>query len=124
MATDLTVILRNVPGTIADAGDAAGRAGVNIDGVGGFECGGEGVMHVLVQDADAARRAFEGAGLEVRAEREVLVVDIDDRPGEMGRTMRRIADADVNVDLVYLATGTRLVIGAGDVEAARAALAG
>ena len=122
MATDLTVILRNVPGTIADAGEAAGRAGVNIDGVGGFECGGEGVMHVLVEDADVARQAFEGAGLEVRAEREVIVVELADRPGEMGRTMRRLADADINVDLVYLATNTRLVLGPDDVDAARATL--
>ncbi|HUF07130.1 MAG TPA: amino acid-binding protein [Candidatus Binatia bacterium] len=124
MATDLTVILRNVPGTIADAGEAAGKAGVNIDGLGGFECGGEGVMHVLVEDGGSARQAFEAAGLEVRAEREVLVVDVADRPGEMGRTMRRLADADINVDLVYLATDTRLVIGPDDLDAARAALAG
>lgn len=124
MATDLTVILRNVPGTIADAGEAAGKAGVNIDGLGGFECGGEGVMHILVEDGGAARQAFEAAGLEVRAEREVLVVDVADRPGEMGRTMRRLADADVNVDLIYLATDTRLVVGPDDLDAARAALAG
>ena len=124
MATDLTVILRNVPGTIADAGEAAGKAGVNIDGVGGFECGGEGVMHVLVEDAATARQAFESAGLEVRGEREVLVVDIADNPGEMGGTMRRLSDADVNIDLIYLATGTRLVIGPDDIEAARAAVAG
>lgn len=124
MATDLTVILRNVPGTIADAGEAAGRAGVNIDGVGGFECAGEGVMHVLVEDADAARQAFEGSGLEVRSEREVLVVEIADEPGEMGRAMRRLADAEINVDLVYLATGTRLVIGPDNIDAARAVLSG
>jgi hypothetical protein len=124
MATDLTVILRNVPGTIADAGEAAGKAGVNIDGVGGFECGGEGVIHVLVEDAATARQAFEDAGLEVRGERDVLVVDIADNPGEMGRTMRRLSDADVNVDLIYLATGTRLVIGPDDLEAARAAVIG
>jgi len=124
MATDLTVILRNVPGTIADAGEAAGKAGVNLQGVGGFECGGEGVMHVLVEDADTARAAFEGAGLEVRGEREVLVVDITDQPGELGRTMRRLADAGVNVDLIYLTAGGRLVIGPDDVEAARAVAQG
>jgi hypothetical protein len=38
--------------------------------------------------------------------------------------MRRLADADINVDLVYLATDTRLVIGPDDLDAARAALAG
>lgn len=121
MATDLTVILRNVPGTIADLGEVAGRAGVNLDGGCGFECGGEGVMHVLVEDASATRRAFEAGGMEVRAEREVLLLKVDDRPGELGRVMRRIADAGVNVDLIYLSTDGRVVIGPDDIDKARAA---
>lgn len=123
MATDLTVILENKPGTIADAGEAAGTAGINLGGSCGFECGGEGILHVLVEDdAAAARRAFEEAGLEVRNEREVLVVEIEDTPGALGRTLRRVAEAGVNVDLVYLATGTRLVLGPDDLQKAREAL--
>jgi hypothetical protein len=122
MTTDLTVILRNVPGTIADLGEAAGRAGVNLLGACGFECGGEGVMHVLVEgDASAARRAFEQGGMEVRDEREVLVVDVEDAPGGLGRATRRFADAGINVDLVYLTTDGRLVVGPDDVERARSA---
>lgn len=119
MAKDLTVILKNVPGTIAELGEAAGKAGVNLRGACGFECGGEGIMHVLVDDATAARGAFEGGGMEVRGEREVVVVDITDAPGELGRTMRRLADAGINVDLVYLTADGRLVIGPDDVERAR-----
>ena len=120
MATDLTVILRNVPGTIADLGEAAGNAGVNLLGACGFECGGEGVMHILVEgDASAARRALEEGGMEVRREREVLVVDVQDTPGGLGRAARRYADASVNVDLVYLTSDGRLVIGPDDVERAR-----
>lgn len=120
MATDLTIILRNVPGTIADLGEAAGKAGVNLLGGCGFECGGEGVMHILVDgDASAARHAFEEGGMEVRAEREVLVVEVEDTPGGLGRATRRYAEAGINVDLVYLTSDGRLVVGADDVERAR-----
>lgn len=120
MATDLTIILRNVPGTIADLGEAAGKAGVNLLGGCGFECGGEGVMHILVDgDASAARHAFEEGGMEVRAEREVLVVEVEDTPGGLGRAARRYAEAGINVDLVYLTSDGRLVVGADDVERAR-----
>lgn len=125
MATDLTVILRNVPGTIADLGEAAGRAGINLRGGCGFECGGEGVMHILVDgDASAARRAIEEGGMEVRGEREVLVVDVEDTPGGLGRAARRFADAGINVDLVYLTADGRLVIGPDDVERARSVASG
>lgn len=122
MATDLTVILENRPGTLAQAAEALGSAGVNIDGSCGFPCEGVGVFHVVVQDATTARSALKGAGFEVRGEREVLVLDIEDKPGALGETCRRIADAGVNVDLQYLATGTRVVLGADDIEKARGAI--
>jgi hypothetical protein len=51
------------------------------------------------------------------------VTEVEDRPGAAGELLRRIADAGVNLELVYLATGTRLVIGADDLENARTAMA-
>jgi hypothetical protein len=103
-------------------GEALGNAGVNVDGMCGFPSEGKGVIHLLVEDAGAARAALEGAGIEVAGEREVLVVDIEDQPGAFGAFARKIANESVNFDLVYLATGTRLVVGTNDLEKARAAL--
>ena len=125
MATDLTVYLEDRPGTLAQVGEVLGGAGINIEGACGFPAEGRGVLHLLVTDAGAARGALTEAGLECGEEREVEVVSVVDQPGEMGRHLRRIADAGVNVDLVYLATGTRLVIGSsGDPEGLRRALHG
>ena len=122
MPKDLTVILVNRPGTIADAAEALGRAGVNIEGACGFPAGGEGVMHVLVEDADAGRRALEAAGLEVRAEREVVILEqLPQQPGTLGATLRRIADAGVNVDLVYNTEDGRVVLSSEDVAGLRQA---
>ena len=70
----------------------------------------------------AARRALEGAGFEVSAERAVLVVDVPDRPGEIGRIARQLANAGVNIDLIYEATYSRMAIGVDDLEKARTAL--
>jgi hypothetical protein len=122
MAKNLTVILENKPGTLAEMAESLGRAGVNIAGGAGFPCEGRGVMQVLVEDAAAARSALEGTGSRVDAERDVIVMDIGDRPGALGEVCRRAADAGVNVDLVYLAANTRLVIGGEDIEALRAAV--
>ncbi len=122
MAKDLTVILNNVPGTFASMGEALGKAGINIDGICGFPSGGEGVVHLLVEDVAGAKSALEGAGHEVRAERDVLVVDVQDKPGEVGRVCRAMADAGVNLDLVYPTNKGQLVLGADDVDKARAAL--
>jgi hypothetical protein len=108
------------PGLLAEACEALGRAGVNIDGC----CELEGYFHVLVEDVVGARRALEACGCDVGRETDVLVVDVEDRPGAAGEVLRRIADAGVNVNFLYLTTsGPRLVVGAEDVARARATLA-
>ncbi len=122
MATDLTVFLEDRPGTLADLGEALGRAGINVDGICGFPCEGRGVGHLLVEDPARARTIIAEAGFEVAREREVIVMPVEDRPGMMGELARRIAEAGVNIDLIYLATATRAVIGTDDLEMARKAL--
>lgn len=124
MASDLSIKLENEPGALARLGQVLGDAGINIDGVSGAGDGDSGTVHVLVQDAGAARDALTAAGIECGPDREVEVISIVDQPGEMGRHLRRVADAGVNVDLVYLATGTRLVLGASDAEGLSRALHG
>ena len=122
MAKDLTVVLKNQPGTLADLGEVLGQAGVNVDGIAGFAIDGQGIAHLLVEDAAGARKAIEGAGIEVREEADALVIDVQDRPGELGKIARKIANAGVNVTFGYLATNNRLVLGADDIAKAKSAL--
>jgi hypothetical protein len=122
MATDLTVILEDRPGTVATMGEALGKAGINMAGCCGIPCEGQGVFHVLVDDASAARRALQGAGIEVRGERQVLVLTGDNRPGWLGEVARRIANAGVNIELVYVAMNNQVIIGVDNLDKARAAV--
>jgi hypothetical protein len=120
---DLTVIMEDKPGKLADLGEATGRAGVNIEGLCAMVGDGKGFIHILVRDADAARKALEEAGIAVADEREAVLVDLHDKPGAMGEIARDLADAGVNIDVAYtIFTGVRLVILTEDVEAARRAL--
>jgi hypothetical protein len=123
MSKDLTVILEDRPGTVADLGEALGKAGINIDGFCGIPCEGKGVLHILVEDASGARRALEDAGLQVSSEREILLLEAEDRPGMLGAVARRLASSGVNIDLIYKAAQTSLVIGVDDLEKAQAAVA-
>jgi hypothetical protein len=120
---DLTVILADRPGMLGNLGEATGKAGINVEGVCGATEGGQGLIHILVADADATRAALSDAGFEVRGERDVLVVDVEDRPGTMGEVARRLGNAGINIELVYTTFGAvRLVLGVDDVDKARAAL--
>ncbi len=122
MAKDLKLILEDKPGALAKVAEAIGKAGINIEGLCGLTCEGKGVVHVLLADVDKARRALEANKIEVAEEQEVLVLDVEDRPGVLGNVSRRLAAAGVNLRLAYLATSTRLVIGADDLEKAQASL--
>lgn len=122
MAKDLTILLEDRPGTLADLGEALGRAGINIDGMCGFACEGKGVLHILVEDAVGARQVLEDAGFEVDSGREVLVIEAEDRPGSLGEVARKIASAGANIELIYKATQTKLVIEVDDLEKARSAM--
>src|SRR5215210_6171236 len=120
---DLTVIMDDQPGKLADLGEATGRGGVNIEGLCAMVGDGKGFIQILVQDEGAARKALEDAGIAVADEREAIIVDLHDKPGAMGEIARDLADAGVNIDVAYtIFTGVRLVILTEDVEAARQAL--
>jgi hypothetical protein len=125
MAKDLTVILQDRPGELARLGAATGEAGVNIQGMCAMTGEGRGVIHLLFDDGDAtmARTALEGAGMGVADEREVLVVDIEDRPGTLGEVARRLGEANVNIELAYTTFGgVKLVVATDDLDSAREAL--
>jgi hypothetical protein len=124
MPTDLTLNVEDKPGELARIAETLGNAGINIEGLAGLDVGGTGILHLLVNDADPARSALAAAGFEVDAERDVECIPVVDQPGEAGRHLHRIADAGVNIDLVYLATTTRLVLGSDDMEGLRKALHG
>jgi hypothetical protein len=126
MATNLTIVLRDRPGELARIGEATGEAGVPILGMAGFTGEGRGIIHILVADqrAQAARAALEGTGLGIADAREVLVIDVDDRPGTLGELARTLGDASVNIELAYTTFGgVKLVVATDDLDSARAALA-
>jgi hypothetical protein len=121
MATDLTVNLENRPGELARVGEALGGAGVNITGFCATTAGGAGEVHVMVEDAAAARRALQAVGLAVAAEREMLIASVQEQPGELGRVTRALADAGANIELAYPAQ-RGLAFGLDDLGKARGAL--
>lgn len=122
MAVDLTLIMEDRPGMLAKASEALGKAGINIDGICAFMCEGKGVIHILVEDAMATRNALKKVRFDVDDEREVLVLEAENKPGEIGKISRRIGDAGVNIELIYIGSDNRVVIGADDLDKARAAV--
>src|SRR4051795_10101183 len=122
MAVDLVIDIDNTPGALAEVAAAISDAGVNIAAATCMGTGERAELHILVPYAEAARHALAISHLAVTREREVVVVDVEDRPGVLADLTRKIARAGVNVDLVYVATRNRVVFGSPDLPGLKAAL--
>jgi hypothetical protein len=122
MAVDLVIDIENTPGALARVATAVSDAGVNIAAATCVGPGERAELHILVPHAEAVKHALAISHVAVTREREVVVIDVEDRPGVLADLARRIARAGVNIDLVYVATQNRIVFGAEDLPALRDAL--
>jgi hypothetical protein len=119
---EITIVVEDRPGMLADIGEALGRAGVNIETLSAFTTDGQGVIQLVVDDEEDAAEALKAEGIEVEGSRSVMVVTLEDRPGELGRYCRRLADAGVTISGAYLSKRgggeTELIFTVDDLEAA------
>jgi hypothetical protein len=122
MPVDLVIDIDNTPGALAEVAAAISDAGVNIAAATCVGPGERAELHILVPHAGAVRHLLGISHVAVTREREVVVVDVEDRPGVLADLTRRIARAGVDLDLVYVATRNRVVFGSPDLDGLKAAL--
>ena len=122
MPVDLIIDTENTPGALAQVAAAISDAGVNIAAATCIGPGERAELHILVKHAEAARHSLAISHLAVSREREVVVIDVEDRPGVLADLTRKIARAGVDLDLVYVATRNRVVFGSPDLDGLKAAL--
>ena len=110
------------PGIMAEIGELLGRSGVNIETLCAFSHEGQGVIHLVADDGDEAAEVLRANGFEVRGSNPVLTATLDDRPGELGRYCRRLAEAGIGISAVYVARRdhgeTELIFAVDDPSAA------
>jgi len=118
---DITIELDNQPGALATMGETLGQAGVSVEGGGAFVVNGRGVAHFLVEDGNRARQALEAVGLRVSQVREVLVQRLHQAvPGQLGKITRRMAQAGVNIEVLYSDHQNQLILVVDDLAKGRA----
>ena len=111
---EFSVTLDDRPGTLAKATDAIAKAGINIEGYCAVPSGkdGKGTFRVVTKDPSSTRKALETAGFKVQEERDVALIDAEDRPGFLAQILRRLAENELNVGPSYSITQNRIAISA------------
>jgi hypothetical protein len=98
-----TTLKKDRPGELAKAVTAIANVQINIEGY--FEV--DGKFHVVTSDPKGARKALETVGFTVE-EKEIFVIDGEDRPGFLANVLRRISAEEINVVTTYTLTNTRV----------------
>lgn len=125
MLEEITVCPADERGALAEIGEVLGNAGVNIETLSATAHGGQGVVHLVVDDGEEAAEVLASKGFKVEDARPVMSATLEDRPGELGAFCRRLADAGVTISAAYVMRRsggeTELIFAVDDLEAAERA---
>ncbi len=121
-AKQLSVRVENRPGTLAHVARVLGDAKVNILAFLTSTLGAEGSVQVVVDNANKAKKALEGAGLTY-TESDVLHVELPNIPGALGNFAGKLAAKEINITSGYQTTvkGSRkasVVLAVSDLDTA------
>lgn len=100
IVTEFSLVLENRPGVLAETCSGLAAKAVNIEGILAPQGGEGGVVRLVVNNPETARKVFQGMGLKFQEE-DVLAVRLSDRPGALGRVTRKLAEANINIEYAY-----------------------
>lgn len=117
----LSVFLDNRPGTLARTCQALAREGINILALSISDTVDHAVVRMVVSDAKKAGAVLQALHATVQ-EREVVFMDVPNKPGVLARIAEQLAAAGINIEYAYC-TGSasqeigNMVLRTNDLEA-------
>ena len=102
---EFIIDLEDRPGALADILEILHRGNVNLKAISGSGRGSRGIVKFISNDEELARNCLKVADLDFR-EHEVVKIKIMDKPGELARVTRSIADLGINIRSIYLTERT------------------
>jgi hypothetical protein len=98
------VMVQDKPGEVAHVAEILAKNAVNIRGISTEMGGGGPMVHVITDDDASTRKALTGAGI-AHSERDILVVSLPDKPGELAKITKKLARGGVNIESMFMLTG-------------------
>ena len=125
-ATQLAVFLANRPGALARVCEALAKAEINIHALATSDTVDHSVVRMVVTDPTKALMLLGEAGV-LALESDVLMIETDNKPGVLAKIAGRLAEAEVNIEYVYLAGSPKvakglIILRPSDVEKAQRVL--
>jgi hypothetical protein len=106
IAKQVTAFLENKPGRLANICSALGREKINIQALTVMDSKEHSVLRLVSDDLARTKSALNSLGTPFQ-ETEVLIVEMENRPGALARICEKLAAEHINIDYAYCSAGTR-----------------
>ena len=107
----------NKRGELARVAEALAQSSVNIEAIASENSHPEAFLRIVTNDVNTTKRALSRAGFEFE-EKNIIVLDLIDRPGELAKLAKRMTRAGVNIESIYLLEKARVALAVDDLEKA------
>jgi hypothetical protein len=107
---EITVIVPNKVGALAEVADVLGSNGINIISISAVGIGEKGIIRLITSDEKSSINVLTKYIAEKKGSYElkvgdVIVVELADKPGELAKVCKKLAKANINLEAVYLLRG-------------------
>lgn len=96
----LSIFLENKSGRLAEVTDTLAKAGLNIRALSLADTADFGILRLIVNDPEKARKLLKDGGFAV-AKTEVVAVEVPDMPGGLAGLLEKLSGADINIEYLY-----------------------
>jgi hypothetical protein len=118
---EFRILLPNEPGQLSKICDALHKNGVNIRTIAGIATH-KPTVAVITDQEDKTREVVAKLGLKFK-EVELLTIRLTNMPGEIAFYAKKLADANINIDAIYLVgestSGGEIAFAVSDPERAK-----
>ena len=106
LAKQFTAFLENKPGRMSQICLALGREKVNIRGLTVMDSKEHSVLRFVTDDIAKTKTVLTSLSVPSQ-ETDVIVVELDNRPGSLARICDKLAREHINIDYAYCSAGPR-----------------
>lgn len=106
---EFKVYSENKRGELARIAEALAQSSVNIEAIASENSHPRSFLRIVTNDVNTTKKALSRAGYEFE-EKNIIVVDLIDRPGELAKLAKRMARAGVNIESIYLLEKARVAL--------------
>ncbi|MCK4948573.1 MAG: hypothetical protein KAS60_00585 [Thermoplasmata archaeon] len=107
----------NKRGELAKIAEALAQSSVNIEAIASENSHPESFLRIVTNDVNTTKRALSRAGYKYD-EKNIIVLDLIDRPGELAKLAKRMTRAGVNIESIYLLEKARVAMAVDDLKKA------